>query len=162
MDVNERNLCGRLARQLDLEMKHPSWTGYYVDLEYNRKQDARVKTIFDHRLRSINITPDIILHSRGESAHPADDNLIAIEMKKASRPIEAVAEDRLRLMAMTKDSWGEDVYPLDGYHPEHVCGYRVGVLLVVDPASVIVQVEQYRGGQLYRKHTFAIPTTRVA
>jgi hypothetical protein len=40
---------------------------YFVDAEYNRKQEGQLKTILNNQQRVINITCDLILHSRGRS-----------------------------------------------------------------------------------------------
>src|SRR5712691_9056299 len=85
-NVNERNSCGRLALYLEGAALEAGLTGYVADPEYNRKQDGKVKTILDDDMKVISISCDLILHSRG--AQIAEDNLIAIDMKKAERPIQ--------------------------------------------------------------------------
>jgi hypothetical protein len=48
-------------------------------------------------------------------------------MKKASAPENEKQNDKLRLMALTKDSY-DDVWSFDGKTlPEHVCGYTLGI-----------------------------------
>ena len=79
--VSERNLCSRLAIPLETITHQNGLSTYYADTEYNRKQNGRVKTMLDDDMQVINITCDLILHSRGEVM--ARDNLIAIEMKKS-------------------------------------------------------------------------------
>ena len=145
--VSERNLCGHLGFELRVEANDPSWAGYYVDLEYNRKQGGQVKTILDERAVVVSITCDLIIHSRGQI--PSCDNLIAIEMKKASHPAEAKEADRRRLRALTKTSF-DGVWSADGETlPEHVCGYLLGLLIDLDGPNGRVSLEEYRRGELF-------------
>ena len=101
-NVNERTLCGAFMLHMhDIIKNDNKFAGYYTDIEYNRNKGAiktAVKTINGPDLKVIKINCDIILHSRG--CHPEQDNLIAIEMKKSSRPSREKNEDRLRLMAL--------------------------------------------------------------
>src|ERR1700726_2335391 len=84
-DVSERHTCGRLSIYLERQLQADGFGGYYADVEYNRKQQGRVKTIINERLEVVQITPDLIVHTRGERL-PPHDNLIAVEVKKAARP----------------------------------------------------------------------------
>ena len=130
LGTNERNLCGRLAIHLSQLLPEYGLKEYYADTEYNRKQDGSVKTILDHRSVIVTINCDLILHSRGELIK--EDNLIAFEMKKSTRPQQEKESDRDRLRALTKESF-DDIWSADGIaHPEHVCGYRLGVFIEVD------------------------------
>lgn len=147
--TSERNLCARLAMFLEAEAASSNVTGYYADAEYNRKQEGRVKTILDDNMIEIPITCDLILHSRGESI--LEDNLIAIEMKRSTHSGEATESDRRRLRAMTKSSY-DDIWSADGIaHPEDVCGYRMGYLLVLNVAQRNIVVEGYARGQFMKK-----------
>ena len=101
--VNERNLCGRLAIHMSELLPEYGLENYFVDPEYNRKQDGRIKTILDENFVVVTINCDLILHSRGRSVE--GDNLIAIEMKKSNRPQEEKDNDRKRLRALTKSSF---------------------------------------------------------
>jgi hypothetical protein len=58
--------------------------GYYADTEYYRKQGGQLKTIFTGRVKDLVIRNDLIQHGRVNSAF--EDNLIALEVKKAGRP----------------------------------------------------------------------------
>lgn len=85
-DVAERTLCGALMYHLRRSIDGKTeYKGYYADVEYNRN-DGRVKTIINDDFSVVKINCDLILHSRG--LHPEQDNLIALEMKKANRPQE--------------------------------------------------------------------------
>lgn len=78
----------------------------------------------------ININCDVILHSRGNII--AQDNLIAMEMKKSNRPDEQKTSDKNRLRALTKDSY-DDIWSFDGDTlPKHVCGYIFGFYLEIN------------------------------
>lgn len=145
-DVNERNLCGRFAHYLQVVADDAKLAGYHADPEYNRMQDGRVKTILDEEMVVSTINCDVILHSRGTKL--PDDNLIAMEMKKSSAPASKKDMDRKRLRALTKESF-DGVWSADGMaHPEHVCGYKLGVFVVLDRRSRECQVEYYgRGAQ---------------
>ena len=77
-------------------------------------------------MQVIQISADLILHSRGNNV--AEDSLIAVEMKKSGRPTKEKHADRNRLRAMTKGSY-DGIWSNDRTtHPEHVCGYRLGVM----------------------------------
>jgi hypothetical protein len=77
-------------------------TAYYLDVEYNRHGD-RKKTVLNAKAgEPVSIVCDLLLRSRGELE---DENLIAVEMKKADAadehkragPREAsVLDDRVR------------------------------------------------------------------
>ncbi len=143
-DVSERNSCARLGYYLQKRSDEAGITGYYADPDYNRKQGGQVKTILDENFEVITIQSDLLLHSRGEVV--GRDNLIAIEMKKSYRSQSEKDDDRKRLRAMTKKSDG--VWAYDGKtHPEHVCGYMLGIFIEVDLRSSSISVEYYRNGK---------------
>jgi hypothetical protein len=142
--VSERNLCGRLALCLEVFKSKYGLKNYYADTEYNRKQNGKVKTVLDDDLQVIVINCDLIFHSRGEIVER--DNLIAIEMKKADRPEAEKFKDRARLRAMTKASY-DGVWSYDGKtHPEHVCGYELGIYVELDSNRRTFRIEEFRGG----------------
>ena len=142
--VSERNLCGRLALILESVAHEYGLTGYFADVEYNRKQGGKIKTIIDDDMRTITINCDLILHSRGNKLE--SDNLIAIEMKKASRPKKEKESDRSRLRAMTKTSY-DGLWSSDGItHPEHVCGYVLGAFIELDEQEREIRIECFANG----------------
>lgn len=149
--TSERNWCFRLG--FYMELMRPSWLPemYVVDAEYNRKQHGRVKTIQGVNGKPLNITPDIILHSRGRSIR--NDNLIAIEMKKSGQPLAEKNADRNRLIIMTSRRHDEFM-PDPRVHPEHVCGYKLGFFIVLDPRNGDVAVETYAAGNLVREDMY--------
>lgn len=150
-DVSERNLCAHLARQLMLELNLPAWQGYYADTEYNRKQGGQVKTLMNEQLQIVNITCDLIIHSRGKI--PEKDNLIAIEMKKATHAAADKDADRQRLIALTRTSY-DGVWTADGKTlPEHVCGYELGLLVEIDTRTAAARIEEYRRGKHVGTHS---------
>jgi len=143
-DVNERNLCGRLVIYMNEKVKENSIAGYYINPEYNRKQDGQVKTILDDEMNVININCDIIVHSRGKNIQ--QDNLIAVEMKKSYRPMKEKISDRKRLRTLTKDSY-DDIWSYDGITlPEHVCGYILGFYMELNIGTRNCLFECYRKG----------------
>jgi len=143
-DISERNSCARLGYHLQNCVDRAGFKGYYADPDYNRKQGGQVKTILDQNFEIVTIQCDLLLHSRGEIV--GRDNLVAIEMKKSYRPQTEKDDDRKRLRAMTKKSDG--VWSYDGRtHPDHVCGYMLGVFIEVDRTSESVAIEYYRNGK---------------
>jgi hypothetical protein len=146
--VSERNNCGRLAIYMERIAGESDLKGYFADPEYNRKQGGRVKTFLDDEMQVIEISADLILHSRG--ANIAEDNLIALEMKKSSRPPKEKKADRQRLRAMTKSSY-DGVWSNDGTtHPEHVCGYRLGVYVEINRKARKLRIEYFVRGERTR------------
>ena len=82
--VSERTMCGQFQIALnDLIRKDVQYGKYYVDVEYNRNVGRRIKRIRNGRYEQVNITCDLIVHSRGGNLK--QDNLIALEMKKVIR-----------------------------------------------------------------------------
>ena len=119
-DISERMLCARLGMPLEQLARGSGYKSYYADVEYNRKQGGEIKTILDDDEQIIQITCDLILHSRGTVVDK--DNLIAVEMKKSKRSIESKNKDRNRLRALSKDSYDGVWSCGGGVLPEHVCG----------------------------------------
>lgn len=140
-DVSERNLCSRLGYDFENLFSVYKITGYYADTEYNRKQEGQVKTILDNEMKVIPIQCDIIIHSRGEII--AKDNLIAIEMKKSTRPNLEKTSDRNRLRALTKESY-DNIWSNDGIAlPEHVCDYDLGIYLILNIRERNFEIEYF-------------------
>ncbi|MCA6101004.1 hypothetical protein [Bradyrhizobium australafricanum] len=78
------------------------------------------------------------MHSRGEQKK---DNLIAVEMKKASGKAKDKQTDRERVQALTSPN-------PEGSDPKHVWDYEVGYYLEVDVKRASALIEEYRGGKL--------------
>jgi len=131
--TSERNLCAHLAPLLQQAAAAAGFAGYRTDVEYNRNQGGRVKTILDGEMREVRITCDLILHSRGKNS--AKDNLIAIEMKRLEHPQSEESYD---------DIWSADGVAL----PEHVCGYELGYFAELDHGARIFRFEEYQRGNL--------------
>jgi len=148
-DVSERNTCGRLSIYLERQMQAEKIVGYYADIEYNRKQEGQVKTIINDNLEVVQITSDLIVHTRGERP-PPDDNLIAVEAKKSYRPEQEKNADRARLQAMTRIPY-DGVWPWNGSHPEHVCGYAVGIFVEIDAAQRQLRLQYFKKGVLTKQ-----------
>lgn len=130
---------------VERQIRADGFTGYYADVEYNRKQNGEVKTIINENAKVIRITADLIVHSRGKFPNPRD-NLIAVEVKKFNRPESEKNSDRSRLVAMTSDP-NKNVWGWNGSHPEHVCGYSVGVFMEIDTSNKCVRLEFFKKGK---------------
>ncbi|MDO5567454.1 MAG: hypothetical protein Q4G59_12405 [Planctomycetia bacterium] len=67
--VSERTLCGALMLSIhEMLRKDKTYTGYHVDIEYNRRQDeikVGTKTIKGPKNEEILINCDLIVHGRG-------------------------------------------------------------------------------------------------
>lgn len=150
-DVSERSVCARLSLKLQelalrnrkvLEREYDHGE-YFADVENNRKQAGQVKTIRANDQKVIKVTCDLILHSRGASV--PHDNLIAIEMTKAVRSAADKESNRMRLCELTKSP--DDVIPVDDQtHPEHVCGYKLGVFIEINWRQQTMEAEYFVGG----------------
>ena len=146
--VSERTLCGALMLHIhDIIARDKRFAVYHADVEYNRNKGAIKtirKTIKGPDFEIIPINCDLIVHSRGEIVE--QDNLIAIEMKKATAPRADKEKDRERLIALTKDSF-DDVWPFGGKAlPEHVCRYILGVYYEITYKQKSILIEYYRKG----------------
>lgn len=148
-DVSERTLCGALKSHLEKELSIAKIEGYYVDVEYNRN-GGQVKTILHENLEVVSIQCDLIVHSRGTNIK--QDNLIAIEMKKSYRDQSSKDQDRMRLRALTKSTYDNDIWAYDGKSfPECVCRYILGIFYEIDRDNRKIYLEFYRNGKLISK-----------
>lgn len=144
--VSERNLCGRLAIYLHEISQTHNFHNYYADVEYNRNK-GEIKTVIDEDNEIVNVTCDLILHSRGKETQ---DNLIAIEMKKSYRPEDDKEKDRQRLRALTAvintetTRWVREDDKLTPLH--HVCGYILGYYIEFNQDNGSYIVEKYQNG----------------
>lgn len=160
-DINERTLCAKLAECIGCLLSEYGLDRYYSDVEYNRKQEGRIKTILNERSEVVNINCDLLVHSRGEIL--PDDNLIAVEMKKIKRlPMmrpkrnyQPLENDRVRLRALTKKSF-DGIWSADGRtHPEHVCGYYLGYLIIICTENASCRIEEFSLGELVSVFEYA-------
>jgi hypothetical protein len=88
--------------------------------------------------------------------HPEQDNLIAVEMKKSSRPRREKEADRERLIALTADSF-DNIWSFDGHTlPEHVCRYVLGVYYEIDLLKQKIKVEYYHKGEIIESYEVSI------
>jgi hypothetical protein len=146
--VSERCLCGSFMLIIKQALKQTEFSPYYTDIEYNRNFDGQIKTIIDNDMEVINITCDLIVHSRGQI--PENDNLIAIEMKRDNHPEAEKNKDRIRLKALTKPTNDSMTYSYDGRTlPQHVCGYKVGVFYEINITERQIRIEYYQNGESY-------------
>lgn len=153
--VSERSLCGALMLHLNrLMLRSEDFEEYYTDVEYNRNRGnikTIKKTIRGHEEQIVNVTCDLIMHSRGR--HPEQDNLIAIEMKKATGRFSEKQKDKERLQALTKDTF-DNTWSYDGVTlPEHVCRYVIGIYYEINHKKSEIYLEYYRQGELVEQET---------
>ncbi|MCM1260119.1 MAG: hypothetical protein NC182_04180 [Prevotella sp.] len=151
-NVSERNLCSALGHEISKLLEGSQFSSYYSDVEYNRN-GGKVKTIRNEELKIIDVTCDLIIHSRGKLQK---DNLIAIEMKKTTATKKQMDADRERLRCLTKQHC-DDVYSYDGkLLPTHVCKYELGIFYILDINHQMITLELYANSQLVNieKHTF--------
>ena len=151
--VAERALCGALMNHFNnLMVKHGGYDGYFTDVEYNRNRGnikTVKKTIKGQRDQIISVTCDLIMHSRGKNI--AQDNLIAIGMKKSNASAEEKQSDKERLMALTKDTF-DDVWSFDGTTlPQHVCRYIIGIYYEINFTTRKIYLEYYKQGEFVEK-----------
>ncbi|GLC90066.1 hypothetical protein [Lysinibacillus piscis] len=148
--VSERSLCGELMKYLAREISETNFSKYHVDVEHNRNEGGKLKTIKNGKEIVIPITCDIIVHSRGENIK--QDNLIAIEMKKSTNNKVEKDKDRERLIALTKDSF-DNLWSYDGKtFPQHVCRYQLGVYYEINFIARHVVIEYYMKGELQKNY----------
>jgi hypothetical protein len=141
-NAHEQAMCHRLAWYVEHSKNQHSLDNYWVDTEYNRHGD-NVKRI-RHAVTGepIPIVCDLLLHSRGELP---EDNLIAVEMKKADGDEDDKRRDRERLKSLTTTCTEEN--------PDHVCGYELGYYVEINVKAAMVLIEEYRGGELTQSET---------
>lgn len=154
-EVSERTLCGALMIELHEVLKDDTkYSDYFVDVEYNRNIGGTIKTmkktIRGPEEQIITINCDLIVHSRGQNV--LRDNLIAVEMKKATAKLVDKDKDRDRLECLTK-SPNQNVWSYGGKAlPEHVCGYGLGVYYEINFRRETISLEYYCDGYCYQKY----------
>jgi len=149
--VSERCLCGAFMLKIRQKIDGSEFENYYVDIEYNRNYDGRIKSKIDEKMEVIDITCDLIIHSRGTI--PNQDNLISFEMKRDTHKEDEKAKDRIRLKALTRTTYDSRNYSADGTTlPEYVCGYIIGVFYEISIKKREINIEYYYEGNL--KSTF--------
>lgn len=155
--VSERSLCGALMVELYEAVKNSQYSNYYVDVEYNRNVNGKVKTfkktLSDLEIQVVTINCDLIIHSRGELVN---DNLLDLEMKKSTRYTKEKIKDKERLECLTKEPY-KDVWSYDGQvHPEHVCGYKLGVYYEINFSKSTILIEYYKKGHCFKNYQVKI------
>lgn len=143
-NVSERCCCGRLSMYLQAAAdRHAIWA--FSDTEYNRNR-GRIKKYIDDQYHELIINCDLILHRRGLTIK--NDNLIAVEMKKSTRPEEKKEADRSRLRALTMPEYEGTVGQYTIPPPKHVCGYLLGVFVVIHRKRRALALEFYENGKI--------------
>lgn len=145
--VSERCWYPYFVSYLKSMIRKKGLKGYYVDSEYN-KNGNKIKTIYDSdNLIVLDITCDIIIHSRGEIL--SQDNLLCIEMKKSTASKSSKLKDKKRVAILTKNSF-DDTWSYDGKTlPKHVCRYILGIYYEVNIKKSTVYLEYYHHGNIF-------------
>ena len=101
LGVSERNICARLAhhmeniiREYDNSHNDSPFTGYFVDVEYNRMGNGDIKQYENSEHRPKRMVCDLLIQSRG-----LPENLLAVEMKREGNS-HCVEFDKVRLKSM--------------------------------------------------------------
>ncbi len=135
-DLSERSICSKLGQYLKVEIdKREDFKKYHIDAEYNRNY-GEIKTILGENEEIIKITCDLIMHSRGEEKN---DNLIALEMKKSTRPSKDKISDKKRLMELTNLENQNNI--------EHVKTYLLGIYYEIERSRREILLEFYIEGK---------------
>lgn len=103
--VSERNICARLAHQMENIMReydssHSTkyFHNYYADVEYNRMGNGELKMYENSEKRPRYMVSDLLIQSRGY-----ERNYLAVEMKRKGNN-RHVKEDMNRLASMVSSS----------------------------------------------------------
>ncbi|NBA88293.1 hypothetical protein GVN16_21150 [Emticicia sp. CRIBPO] len=151
--VSERNLCGSLMLYIREELNNSPYKEYYTDIEYNRKQDGKIKTIVQGEYEIIQICCDLIIHSRGENIK--QDNLIAIEMKRSTHSQAEKRKDKIRLKCLTRDTF-DGIWSYDGKtFPEHVCRYVLGVYYEINVEHRKIEFQYMTKGKMFKQFSIS-------
>ncbi len=149
--VSERSLCGSLMLHINETLGPTKYSNYFVDVEYNRNKDGKLKTIINGNETPVTICCDLIVHSRGKII--AQDNLIAVEMKRNTHPKSEKDKDKIRLKCLTKDSF-DDLWSFDGITlPDHVCRYVLGVFYELNVKDRKVNIHYYAKGKQFKQYS---------
>ncbi len=150
--ASERCICASLSQTILNNLKNSKYHEYYVDVEYNRNYGGVKKTINGPENINIEITCDLIVHSRGEIENK--DNLITLEMKKSYREKKEKEKDKFRLQEMTRPL-DETMTRINGTRfPENVCGYILGVYYEIDLNKRMILIEYYKNAKLFNYYKF--------
>lgn len=141
--ASERNVCARLAHHMENIMREYDevhavsvFSGYYVDVEYNRMGKGDPKRYENPERESQYMVSDLLIHSRGYM-----DNYLAVEMKKKGNR-KNVEEDIDRLKSLVSHSLQE---------PSNECVHNtlVGAFIEYSPTGVNIDIFEW-GIDTYR------------
>ncbi len=150
-NTSERNLCALLGECISKLLLKYGLSNYFVDVEYNRNGDDLKSTMSEDE-----IFCDLILHSRGTLQN---DNLIAVEMKKTYASQSEIEDDRTRLEELTCIQNSGGYYCRNGLiFPRRVCGYKIGILYLLNPWEKKFTLEFYAYGRYIHKVSHNIET----
>lgn len=147
-NVSERSWYNHLSNYIkQISKEYDIDDIYNADIEYN-KNLGHVKMILDDTdsYKELKIQCDIIFHSRGKVIN--QDNLICIEIKKFTRPLEEKIKDKNRVRILTKDTYNDDIRLEMDVLPQYVCKYILGIYYEVNIKESKVYIEYYKKGIL--------------
>lgn len=151
--AHEQAMAHRIAMYLEQACREQAGSidpRYVVDCEYNRNGYG-IKEIINDQAELIEIRADVILHSRG--LVEKQDNLIAIELKIVPSTPAVLEKDRVRLKAMTTPVSARDMKWGGGVLPEAVCGYKLGVYVLINSDIGLVDQEFFVDGKAHGSGT---------
>lgn len=142
----------------EMRKQNRLYKGFHADVEYNRNR-KKIKKILQKKESNeekiiTNISCDVLVHGRGLT--PEQENLIAIEMKKAYAKDSDKNDDRYRLEALTSDpnEWRDrGLFPYDGVEMEELrYNYVLGVYYEVSYSDGMILIEYYQNGEKQREY----------
>ena len=129
--VSERNICARLALQMENIMRErEEYNGYYADVEYNRKNDGGEKC-YKGNTKPISMVSDLIIHKRNY-----ENNLLAVEMKRWNN-YDKRKDDKARLAAVVSSPKQVD--------RDEKCVYETKLGVFIKYSPQIVEMDFYAG-----------------
>ena len=141
LGISEQCICARLAfhlenrlRNYDKENSSSIFTGYYVDVEFNKMFGNSPKNVYyDDTGHSVRCA--LLIHSRGLESQ---DNLLWLEMKKESNKFQNES-DRKRVQSVTKREAGNE---------DFVNNTLLGIYLTLNKSSF--NVEYYENEEFWK------------
>ncbi|MCH5179597.1 MAG: hypothetical protein J1F32_00040 [Erysipelotrichales bacterium] len=121
-NLSERCICSKFASYLERALIGTKYSGYDVDVEYNRGMNGNEYA--KKRLFGKNAIVDLIVHKRGyDYENSRFHNLICIEMKKRGGQ-RNLCYDKNRLSTMTDFSCGFN--------------YQIGFMLIARKSGIVI------------------------
>lgn len=139
--VSERNICARLAHQMENIMRqydavHDSnrFARYYADVEYNRMGNGDLKHFENSEHVKRYMVSDLLIQNRGP-----ERNLLAVEMKREGNK-RGVEDDKDRLKSLVS------MLP-ENEDTKCVHDTLVGAFIIYSPQDVKVEIYEAVNGE---------------